>query len=73
MSQMVKKDIQVDKVKKNFYVTVLILIAVLTVTYVYTRPLKVVEVTEGNVLVLDNGSKIRLMGVSTGVQAGPLH
>ncbi len=66
-----KRDIQVDKVKKNFYVTALILIVVLTVTYVYTRPLKVVEVTEENILVLDNGSKVGLIGVSTGVQAGP--
>ena len=65
-----KRDIQVDKIKKNFYVTALLLIVVLTVTYVYTRPLKVIEVTEGNILVLDNGSKVRLIGVSTGVQAG---
>ena len=53
-----KRDIQVDKVKKNFYITALILIVVLTSTYVYTRPLKVVEVTEGNILILDNGSKV---------------
>ncbi len=70
MSRMVKRDIQIDKVKKNFYITALILIVVLTVTYVYTRPQKVVEVTEGNILVLDNGSKVKLIGVGTGVQAG---
>jgi micrococcal nuclease len=60
---MAKKDIPVDKVKKNFYLTLVVLITVLTITYIYTRPLKVVSVTEGNLLVLDNGKKIFLIGI----------
>ena len=64
-----KRDIRVDKVKKNFYITLLILIAVLTLTYIYTRPPKVVKVTEHTTLVLNNGEEIKLMGVDTGSQA----
>jgi len=60
---MVKKDIKVDKVKKNFYITLVVLITVLTITYIYTRPQKVVKVMEDNVLILDNGKKIFLIGI----------
>lgn len=66
---MVQKDIRIDKVKKNFYITLLVLIAVLTITYVYTRAHKVVKVIEGNILVLDNGKRICLMGVDKSTQA----
>jgi len=66
---MVKRDIRVDKVKKNFYITLLVLIAVLTITYIYTRPLKVVKVVGGNILVLNNGEKVRLIGVDTSTQS----
>jgi len=66
---MVKRDVRIDKVKKNFYITLLILIVVLTTTYIYTRPLKVIEVVEGNILVLNNGKKIGLIGVDTDVHA----
>jgi endonuclease YncB( thermonuclease family) len=67
---MVKKDIKVDKVKKNFYITLVVLITVLTITYVYTRPHKVVKVTEDNLLILDNGKKIVLIGIDASRQAG---
>jgi len=66
---MIKRDIQVDKVKKNFYITLLILISVLTVTYIYTRPLEVVEVMEGDILVLNNGEKVRLIGIEVSTQS----
>ena len=60
---MVKKDIKADKVKKNFYLTLVVLLTVLTITYIYTRPQKVVRVTEDNLLILDNGKKIYLTGI----------
>jgi len=69
MCTMVKRDIRIDKVRKNFYITLVIFIAVLTVTYIYTRPLEVVKVMEGNILVLNNGKKINLIGVDTSTQA----
>jgi len=50
MSTMVKKDIRVDKVKKNFYLTLVLLMAVLTITYAYPRPLALLRcssVTKG--------------------------
>ena len=65
---MEKRDITVDKVKKNFYLTLGVLITVLTITYIYTRPQKVVRVTEDNLLVLDNGKKIFLAGVDANRQ-----
>ena len=65
---MVKKDIRVDKVKKNFYLTLVILITVLTITYIYTRPQKVVRVTEDNLLILDSGKKISLIGIDASRQ-----
>ena len=66
---MVKRDIAVDKVKKNFYLTLVVVIAVLTITYVYTRPHKVVGVTGDTILILDNGKKIVLIGIDDGGQA----
>lgn len=66
---MVQRDIRIDKVKKNFYITLLVLIVVLTITYIYTRSRKVVKVTEGNILVLDNGKRICLIGVDKNKQA----
>jgi hypothetical protein len=66
---MVKRDIRIDKVKKNFYITLLILITVLTVTYIYTKPLKVIEVIEGNILVLNNGKRVNLMGADMSTEA----
>ena len=63
-----KRDITVDKVKKNFYLTLAVLITVLTITYIYTRPQKVVKVTEDNLLILDNGKKIFLTGVDANRQ-----
>jgi len=66
---MIRRDIRVDKVKKNFYITLLILISVLTITYVYTRPLKVVKVMEGSILVLNNGEEVRLIGVDANTQS----
>jgi micrococcal nuclease len=65
---MVKRDIKVDKVKKNFYLTLVVLITVLTITYIYTRPQKVVRVTEDNLLILDNGKKISLIGIDANRQ-----
>ena len=64
-----KKEIKVDKVKKNFYLTLFVLIAVLAITYYYTRPQKVVQVLEGNRLVLNNGDTICLIGVDVNNQA----
>ena len=69
MCTMVKRDIRIDKVRKNFYITLLIFIAVLTITYIYTRPLKVIKVVEGNALVLNNGKKVNLIGVDTSTKA----
>ncbi|MBW1824708.1 MAG: thermonuclease family protein, partial [Deltaproteobacteria bacterium] len=66
---MVKRDVRVDKVRKNFYITLVVLTAVLVVTYVYTKPLKVAKVIEGTTLVLNNGKKVNLIGVDTSVQA----
>lgn len=63
-----RRDITVDKVKKNFYLTLAVLITVLTITYIYTRPQKVVKVTEDNLLILDNGKKIFLTGVDANRQ-----
>jgi len=59
----------VEKVRKNFYITLLVFIAVLALTYVFTRPLKVVRVVEGDLLVLNHGKKVRLIGVDTSKQA----
>jgi micrococcal nuclease len=64
-----KKEIKVDKVKKNFYLTLFVLITVLAITYYYTRPQKVVQVLEGNQLVLNNGDIICLIGVDPDNQA----
>jgi micrococcal nuclease len=64
-----KKEIKVDKVKKNFYLTLFVLITVLAITYYYTRPQKVVQVLEGNRLVLNNGDTICLIGVGRDNQA----
>jgi len=69
MSTMVKRDIRIDKVRKNFYITLLIFIAVLTITYIYTRPLKVVKVMGGDILVLNSGEEVRLIGVDTSTQS----
>jgi hypothetical protein len=66
---MVMRDIRVEKVRKNFYITLLVFIAVLTLTYIFTRPLKVVKVLEGNILVLNNGKKVCLIGVDAAKQA----
>ena len=66
---MMNKDIKVDKVKKNFYLTLLIFITVLAITYYYTRPQKVAQVLEGNRLVLDSGDTICLIGVDPDDQA----
>ena len=60
---MAKRDIRVDKVRKNFYITLVVVLTVLTVTYVYTRPLKVKRVVEGNILIFNNGREARLIGV----------
>ena len=65
-----KKDIKVDKVKKNFYLTLLVLIAVLAITYFYTRPEKVVQMLDGNQLMLESGKKICLIGVDPHNRAG---
>ena len=65
---MVKREITVDKVKKNFYLTLVVLITVLTITYLYTRPQKVARVTEDNLLILDNGKKISLIGIDANMQ-----
>lgn len=64
-----KKDIKVDKVKKNFYLTLLVFITVLAITYFYTRPQEVARVLEGNQLILKNGNKICLIGVDQHNQA----
>ena len=66
---MVMRDIRVEKVRKNFYITLSVLIAVLALTYIFTRPLKVVRVIEGDLLVLNNGKKVRLIGVDAAKQA----
>ena len=66
---MVQRDVRVDKVRKNFYITLVVLTAVLVVTYVYTKPLKVTKVIEGTTLVLNNGKKVNLIGVDASVQA----
>jgi micrococcal nuclease len=66
---MMRKDIKITKVKKNFYLTLLVLISALALTYFYTRPQKVVQVLEGNRLVLDNGDTIYLIGVDPDNQA----
>jgi micrococcal nuclease len=66
---MVMRDIRVEKVRKNFYITLIVLITVLAVTYIFTRPLKVVKVTKGDLLVLNNGKKVRLIGVDAVKQA----
>ena len=66
---MVKRDVRVDKVRKNFYITLVVLTAVLVVTYVYTKPLKVAKVIEETTLVLNNGKKVNLIGVDTSAQA----
>ena len=65
-----KKDIKVDKVKKNFYLTLLVFITVLAITYFYTRPEEVVRVLGGNKLQLENGKKICLIGVDPHNQTG---
>ena len=70
MYHMMKKDIKVDKVKKNFYLTLLVFISVLAITYFYTRPEKVVRVLQGNQFMLDSGKKICLIGVDPHHQAG---
>jgi endonuclease YncB( thermonuclease family) len=67
---MMEKDIKVEKVKKNFYLTLLVFITVLALTYFYTRTEKVVRVLEGNQLILDSGKKICLIGVDPHNQAG---
>lgn len=56
--------------KKNFYLTLLVFITVLAITYYYTRPQNVVQVLEGNRLVLDSGDTICLIGVDPDNQAG---
>ena len=66
---MVMKDIRIEKIRKNFYITLVVLIAVLVITYVCTRPSIVVKVLEGDILVLNNGKKVRLIGVDAGKQA----
>jgi endonuclease YncB( thermonuclease family) len=66
---MMKKDITVDKVKKNFYITLVVLITVLTITYIYTRPQKVVRVMEDNLLILNNDKKIFLIGIDASREA----
>lgn len=65
---MMKKDIKVEKVKKNFFITLVVLITVLTITYIYTQPHKVVRVTEDNLLILDNGKKVFLIGIDASRQ-----
>ena len=61
---MAKRDIGVEKVRKNFYITLAVVLTVLTVTYVYTRPLHIQRIVEGNILILDNGKEVRLIGVN---------
>ena len=34
---MLKREVKVDKIRKNFYITLVILIAVLATTYIYTH------------------------------------
>ena len=68
---MVKRDVEVDKVRKNFYITLVVFIAVLAATYIYTRPLKVTKVIDGTILILSNGEKVDLMGIDTTAQAEP--
>ena len=62
---MIERDIKIGKVKKNFYLTLVVLITVLAITYFYTRPQRVAQVLEGNQLLLDNGKKIYLIGVDS--------
>jgi micrococcal nuclease len=69
MGEMMKKDIKVDKIKKNFYLTLIVFITVLAITYFYTRPEEVARVLEGNQLVLDSGKKIFLIGFDQHNQA----
>ena len=64
-----KRDIKIDKVKKNFYLTLVVLVAVLLLTYIYTRPQRVVQVIEDNQLTLNSGKKISLIGVDPHNQA----
>ncbi len=66
---MLRKEIKVDRVKRNFYLTLFIFIAVLAITYFYTRPQKVERVVNGNQLVLSNGNNIYLVGVWPGRHA----
>ena len=66
---MAKRDIRVDKVRKNFYITLVVFITVLVVTYIYTKPPKVTKMIEGSTLVLNNGKKVNLIGVDTSAQA----
>ena len=66
---MVMRDIRVGKIRKNFYITLIVLITVLALTYIFTLPLKVVRVQEGDLLVLNNGKKVRLIGIDASEQA----
>ena len=66
---MVMRDIRIEKVRKNFYITLSVCIAVLALTYIFTRSLKVVRVIEGDLLALNNGKKVRLIGVDASKQA----
>ena len=66
---MKQRDIKIDKVKKNFYLTLFVFITVLAVTYFYTRPDEVVRVVEGNQLMLSSGKKICLIGIDSHRQA----
>ena len=52
-----------EKVRKNFYITLLAFIAVLALTYIFTRLPRVVNVLEGSILVLNNDKKVCLIGV----------
>ena len=63
------RDIRVERVRKNFYITLLVFVAVLALTYIFTRPLKVTKVLEGGILVLSNGKKVCLIGVDASEQA----
>ena len=65
-----KKDLKIDTVKKNFYLTLFVFIAVLAITYFYTRPEKVVQLLDGSQLMLESGNKICLIGVDPHNQAG---
>ena len=64
-----ERDIKIEKVKKNFYLTLVVFVTVLVLTYIYTRPQRVIQVMEDNQLTLNGGKKVSLIGIDPHNQA----